>query len=130
MADRHGKNKNASSQINVPPPAIAAEWEIHPTEVKKLLDAGNLILIDVRTPGEWDVARISGAILIPLAELETRVIEIASSSSQPMVVHCHHGVRSLRAVQWLRAYGFSHARSMMAGIDGWSRWVDPSVPRY
>ncbi len=130
MANRHEKNEGASSKINLSSPATPAEWEIHPVDVKKLLDTGNLLLVDVRTPGEWDVARISGAILIPLAELESRAGEIVPPSGQPLVVHCHHGVRSLRAVQWLRGQGFAHAQSMKAGIDGWSLWVDPSVPRY
>lgn len=130
MADRHAKNRNVFSQVNIASCAPATEWEIHPAEVKKLLDAGNLRLLDVRTPGEWDIARISGAILIPLAELESRINQIVAPSGQPLVVHCHHGIRSLRAVQWLRGCGFSHAKSMAAGIDGWSLWVDPSVPRY
>jgi len=110
--------------------SVDTDWEIHPADVKRLLDDGNVVLVDVRTPGEWETARIMGAKLIPLAELTTRIDEIKSQPEKPIVVHCHHGMRSLRAVQWLRQIGVQHAKSMAGGIDGWSLWVDPSVPRY
>ena len=47
-----------------------------------------------------------------------------------IVVYCHHGVRSLNAVAWLRAQGIEGARSMAGGIERWSAEVDPAVPRY
>jgi rhodanese-related sulfurtransferase len=109
---------------------IDTDWEIHPLEAKKLMTDGNVVLLDVRTPGEWEVAKIQGAILLPLSELPHRIHEIAHHQSKPVIVHCHHGMRSLRAVKWLREQGFVHAKSLAAGIDGWSLWIDPSVPRY
>jgi rhodanese-related sulfurtransferase len=110
--------------------SIDPEWEIHPADVKQLVRDGNVVLLDVRTPGEWEVARIPGAILLPLSELPHRLHEIMHHQSKPVIVHCHHGMRSLRAVKWLRQQGFIHAKSMAAGIDGWSLWIDPTVPRY
>jgi len=47
-----------------------------------------------------------------------------------VVVYCHHGVRSLRAVNFLRAMGVDNAFSMRGGIEEWSRHVDASVARY
>jgi rhodanese-related sulfurtransferase len=45
-------------------------------------------------------------------------------------VFCHHGVRSLHVVNWLRGHGIENAQSMQGGIDAWSRRIDPTVPRY
>lgn len=92
--------------------------------------AGTCLLLDCRTPEEHATARIAGARLIPMQELAARVAEIEAWRDRPVVVHCHHGVRSLRVVHWLRERGFSRARSMRGGIDAWAAEVDPSVPRY
>ncbi len=106
--------------------------EIEPADVRALgpAAAGDWLLLDCRTPEEHDTARIAGAVLIPMQELAARVAEIEAWRDRPVVVHCHHGVRSLRVVHWLRERGFSRARSMRGGIDAWAAEVDPSVPRY
>ncbi|MFM8291222.1 MAG: rhodanese-like domain-containing protein [Planctomycetia bacterium] len=107
--------------------------EIDPLDVRSLAaTAGSegCLLLDCRTPEEHDIARIAGARLIPMQELAARVAEIEAWRDSPVVVHCHHGVRSLRVVHWLRERGFSRARSMRGGIDAWAAEVDPSVPRY
>jgi sulfur-carrier protein adenylyltransferase/sulfurtransferase len=85
-------------------------------------------LLDVRQPEELALCGLPGARLIPLRELPQRLGEL--DSSRPLVVHCHHGPRSLHAVQLLRSRGFARAWSLAGGIDAWSRQVDPSVPRY
>lgn len=89
-----------------------------------------LLLIDVRTPEEYDAAHIPGSVLIPLHELERRADEIDAEKDSPIAVVCHHGARSLRGALLLRALGFTGARSIVGGIDLWSLDVDPSVPRY
>ncbi|HXF95107.1 MAG TPA: molybdopterin-synthase adenylyltransferase MoeB [Gemmatimonadales bacterium] len=88
----------------------------------------NLVVIDVREPHEYEIARIDGARLIPLRELPRRLGELDSHAE--IVTHCHHGVRSLRALEILKAAGFSKVRSLKGGIDAWSREVDPQTPRY
>lgn len=88
------------------------------------------LLLDCREPDEHAIARIEGARLIPMREIPERLSELEPWREKPIVVHCHHGVRSLRVVQWLRQQGFAHAQSMRGGIDAWSLEVDPSVPRY
>jgi rhodanese-related sulfurtransferase len=88
------------------------------------------LLIDVRTPEEWDAAHIPGAVLIPLPELEARIDEIDADKDAPIAVLCHHGARSLRGALILRALGFTNARSIVGGIDLWSIDVDPAIPRY
>lgn len=93
-------------------------------------EASNCVLIDCRQPNEYEHCRIEGSILIPLNEIPERLAELKPHVDQPMVVHCHHGGRSLRAVEYLRANGFPSAQNMTGGIDVWSQEVDPSVPRY
>jgi rhodanese-related sulfurtransferase len=55
---------------------------------------------------------------------------LAAHRDRRIVVHCHHGGRSLRVANWLRGQGFEQAQSMAGGIDAWSTEIDPAVPRY
>ena len=89
-----------------------------------------LLLLDCRTPEEHATAKITGAMLLPMQELAERVAELSAWKDKPIIVHCHHGMRSLRVAQWLREQGFTRAQSMQGGIDAWSTDVDPTVPRY
>ena len=110
---------------------VDPNWEIHPAELKKLLDArADIFLLDVRRDNEWRTARIADATLIPLHELQARVAELEPTRPRPLFVLFHHGVRSLRAVQFLRSVGYSDARSLAGGIDAYSLLADPSIPRY
>lgn len=84
-------------------------------------------LIDVRDRWEWEVARIDGARLIPLGELD-RATDLLDRSRE-LVVYCHHGTRSAVAAEWLRSQGF-RARNLSGGIDRWSREVDSTIRRY
>jgi adenylyltransferase/sulfurtransferase len=88
----------------------------------------SLLLLDVREPFEWAIARIAGARLIPLGELPARVRELDGHAE--IVAYCHHGVRSRRAAEILRAAGFANVRSLAGGIDAWSTGVDRSIARY
>lgn len=87
-----------------------------------------LVVIDVREPHEYEIAHIEGAQLVPLGELPTRLGEL--DGHQEIVTHCHHGARSLKALEILKAAGFSKVRSLRGGIDAWAVNVDPSLPRY
>ena len=51
-------------------------------------------------------------------------------SSQEIVLYCHHGQRSMRALELLHRSGFRKLKNLRGGIDAWSREVDPTVPRY
>ena len=90
----------------------------------------DFLLLDVRSPEEFERARIEGATLIPVQELEGRLLELAPHRDRPIVVHCHHGSRSRRACELLAARGFSRVEDLSGGIEAWSLTVDPSVPRY
>ena len=98
-------------------------------ELKQRRDANApLTLIDVREPYELDLAKIEGAKLIPLGEVEERSGEI--ERGRDIVVFCHAGVRSARAVQLLQRAGFTNIYNLEGGIDAWSEQIDPAVPRY
>jgi rhodanese-related sulfurtransferase len=88
------------------------------------------LLLDCRTSEECSLAKIEGSVLIPMQEITERLSELERWRDKPIIVHCHHGVRSLRVTHFLREKGFSQAQSMKGGIDAWSVEVDPSVPRY
>ncbi len=109
--------------------AEARGWEITARELRERLARGDdLAVIDVREPHEWEIARLPGALLIPLNTLPARLTEL--DTSRELVLHCHHGQRSLRALEFLRQSGFRKLRNLRGGIDAWSQDVDPSVPRY
>jgi adenylyltransferase/sulfurtransferase len=110
--------------------APAAEpVEVTVEELKSALDGGlGVALIDVREPDEFQIARIPGARLLPLSELAQRFTELDPEGRY--YLHCHHGGRSMRALEFLRQHGFRHLRSVEGGIDAWSSRIDPSVPRY
>ena len=102
---------------------------IDPTEVKQKLDRGDdFMLIDVREPHEYQIARIPGAKLIPLGELPKHLNELDRDTE--IVMHCKSGGRSQQAVDLLKANKFSNVRNMTGGITAWSDKVDPSVPKY
>jgi len=86
-------------------------------------------LIDVREPAEHAICHIEGAALIPMQYIPTRLNELESDGAR-IVVFCHHGVRSLSVVDWLRRQGVENCQSMAGGIDLWSLSIDPAVPRY
>jgi adenylyltransferase/sulfurtransferase len=86
------------------------------------------LLLDVRTPREWQICRLDGAQLLPLHELTGRWQEL--EGEQEIVVYCHHGHRSARAVDFLRRAGMQNVRNLTGGIDAWSKEIDSSVPLY
>lgn len=107
----------------------AGDVNISPSDLKRWQDEGRrLLLVDVRTPQEWQICRLEGAQLIPLQELPGRWQEL--EPRQDVVVYCHHGNRSAHAVDFLRRMGIERARNLEGGIEAWSTTVDPSVPRY
>ena len=112
-----------------PPAPNAKEGEIDPVEVKAKLDRGDKFqFIDVREPHEYQIAKIPGTKLIPLGDLPKRVNELDSSIE--LIAHCKSGVRSGKAIDFLRQSGFKRVKNMTGGILAWSDRVDPRVPKY
>jgi adenylyltransferase/sulfurtransferase len=87
-------------------------------------------LIDVREPDEWEICRLPGAELVPLSQFTALAPERLTDRAQPLLIYCHHGVRSARVVEFLRRGGFSDVTNLAGGIEAWSLEVDPAVPRY
>ena len=107
----------------------AVEGDIDPVEVKAKIDRGDpFVLIDVREPHESQICNIPHAKLIPLGDLPKRVNELDSASE--IIAHCKSGMRSAKAVDFLKQSGFRKVRNMKGGILAWSDKVDPSVPKY
>ncbi len=106
--------------------------EIAPAEVKRRLDSGSkLYLIDCREPFERAQATIHGSELVPMRSVPAALAQLQLRAAEaPLVVFCHHGVRSLNVVSWLRQQGLENCQSLSGGIDQWSVQIDPQVPRY
>lgn len=106
----------------------------HPLEItvqeasRQLASAQPPLLLDVREPSEHAVCRIAGARLIPMNSIPARLAEIPQGV--PILVHCHHGGRSLKVTQFLRAKGYAQVSNVQGGIEAWSLKIDPQVPRY
>lgn len=102
--------------------------EIQVEELKRRLDAGDdIFVLDVREPHEYQICNINGH-LIPLGDLAKRVNEL--DSSREIVAHCRSGVRSAKAVNFLRQAGFKKVTNLAGGILAWADRVDPKMPKY
>lgn len=102
--------------------------EIQPEELKQRLDAGDdIFILDVREPHEYQICNLNGY-LIPLGDLPKRVHEL--DSSREIVAHCRSGVRSAKAVDFLRQAGFRKVTNLAGGVLAWSDRVDPKMPKY
>ncbi len=103
--------------------------EIDVQELKQRLDAGeNLQLIDVREPWEHEIVHLEGATLMPASQLADRLKEL--DPDRPLILYCHHGIRSLHLAMALATRGFENAVSLRGGIEQWATDIDPSLPRY
>jgi adenylyltransferase/sulfurtransferase len=106
-------------------------FEIDALEHDRRLRAGDpLLLLDVREPREYEICRIPGGRLLPLGELPKRIEELRLAGNQEIVVHCRTGIRSAKAVNFMRSAGFRRARNLSGGILDWIDKVDPSQPKY
>ena len=107
--------------------------EIIPSEAATLFDTSktaDCLLLDCRTEEEFSIAKIEKSKLIPMQEIPARLDELEPWRQKRLVVHCHHGVRSLRVAKWLREQGFENAQSLKGGIEAWRNEIDSSIPAY
>jgi adenylyltransferase/sulfurtransferase len=104
--------------------------EVSLQEMKKALDTPSLRIkvIDVREADEQQIARIAGVPLVPLSTLPQRFTDL--DPNVQYYIHCKSGVRSMKALRFLREQGFKYVKSVKGGINGWSDEIDPSVPKY
>jgi rhodanese-related sulfurtransferase len=94
----------------------------------KLLLNEKLCLLDVRLSWEYELCSLTNSLHIPLQELKDRLVEIPRD--RPIVILCHHGVRSQQAAKLLIQANFQNVFSLEGGIDAWAKQIDPSVGLY
>jgi rhodanese-related sulfurtransferase len=117
------------SSVSLPDPADT--FDVSVADAQALLASPlKPILIDCREEDEFAYCRIAGAEFMPLAAMNSRIAGLLGSKETPAIIYCHHGMRSMRAVTYLRNHGYSHVFSMRGGIDAWSSEIDPAVPVY
>jgi rhodanese-related sulfurtransferase len=105
--------------------------EVSCRDVKQSLESGEkFLLLDCREQNEFDTVSIPEAVLLPMSQLVSRVGELEEHRNSRIVVHCHHGGRSLRVAGWLREQGFPLSQSMAGGIDSWAVEIAPGMARY
>jgi rhodanese-related sulfurtransferase len=105
--------------------------EISVEDTHQLLNEDpNVVLLDCREAAEYETAKIEGSTLIPMSGIQQRLEEARALSDRRVIVHCHHGGRSLRVAEWLISQGFPQVQNMTGGIDAWSLQVDSTIPRY
>jgi rhodanese-related sulfurtransferase len=105
--------------------------ELAALELSEWLQSENPpLLLDVREVDEHKFVALPDSKLIPLGELPARVAEIAEWKDRDVLVYCHHGIRSLHAIRFLRGEGFSKLRNLSGGIHAWACEVDPEMKRY
>lgn len=104
-----------------------AASDISVEELKSRNANGDILVLDVREPHEYEIARIA-SVLIPLQQLPNRFEEL--DKTKEIVTLCHHGFRSAHAAAFLRSQGFQRVRNLAGGIDAWSARIDPTIPRY
>jgi adenylyltransferase/sulfurtransferase len=98
-------------------------------QVKKMLDRKEeFFFVDVRNPDEFQICAIEGTTKLPLPELAQRFHELPKD--QLIVLHCHHGGRSMRALKFLRQQGYPKLKNVAGGIDAWAEKIEPDMPRY
>ena len=104
--------------------------EVTVQDMKKALDnpALGIKVVDVREPDEYEIAKVAGVPLLPLSQLNDRFTEL--DPNQQYYLHCKAGVRSMKALTFLKQQGFKYVKSVKGGITAWSDEVDHSVPRY
>jgi rhodanese-related sulfurtransferase len=104
------------------------------TELKQVLDSGaeDVLLLDVRNPNEYEIAKIPGSVLVPLPDIESgEGVEQVKNllNGHRLIVHCKMGGRSAKALGVLKQHGIE-GTNVTGGILAWSKEVDPSVPEY
>lgn len=112
-----------------PSPSKAMLSNLTPLQIRDALATRtDLLLVDVREPAEYAVAHIDGATLIPMRTLPQQLEQLPRDHE--IILHCHHGMRSEMAGDFLLSQGFARVSHMVGGIDRWSDDVDPTVAKY
>ena len=104
--------------------------EISVAEAKRLLGESpcGVMLIDVREPFETEIAAVKGAELIPMRQIPEHARSLPRD--EHLLIMCHHGGRSMKVTEYLRAQGYTAVSNIAGGIDAWAEQIEPGMPRY
>ena len=86
------------------------------------------LLLDVREPWEFDICQIDGSVNMPMGQVPQQLEDLQQADE--IVVICHHGVRSLQVIQFLRQQGLDNLINLDGGVDAWARTIDVDMPVY
>lgn len=86
------------------------------------------VFLDVREDSELAICRIDGALHIPMGQIPERFEALPKEG--PLVIFCHHGMRSMQVLNYLEAKGFANGLNLQGGIHAWAEAVDPNVTKY
>lgn len=89
---------------------------------------GNVLLLDVREPWEYEICHIEGAQPMPMQSVPARQEELDPEA--PIVCICHHGMRSAQVAAFLERNGFTDVTNLTGGMHAWAQQVDPAMPTY
>ena len=104
--------------------------ELTPLELKDYLENAEPapLLLDVREPAEFDICHIAGSQLLPMGVVAASIDELPHD--RPIVVICHHGMRSYSIARYLEQQGFEPVMNLSGGLDAWARKVDLNMATY
>lgn len=103
--------------------------QLSPTELQRWRQDGKaFLLLDVRTDEETDVCTLPDSVHIPMNLIPLRSNELPDGL--PIVVYCHHGIRSLHTAMYLADAGFETLYNLQGGIDAWAAQIDENMARY
>jgi rhodanese-related sulfurtransferase len=116
-------------------PSSVETAEITVAELAMLTAAGSSpvpapLLVDCREPDEHAICNINGSVLIPLSTFAANAEAALPDKGRPLIIYCHHGMRSQRATEFLRRKGYTESFSLVGGIHAWAEAVEPEMPRY
>ncbi|MEA1048866.1 rhodanese-like domain-containing protein [Lamprobacter modestohalophilus] len=108
--------------------------QITPQALKQILDGSGKIddqrplLLDVREPWEHAICRIPGSELLPMRQVPANVGQL--DQERPVVVICHHGIRSQQVARFLEHQGLKRVINLRGGVAAWASDIDPKMPTY
>lgn len=101
-----------------------------PAQLKQYLESRDRPpqLVDVREPWEFDYCHIAGSVLIPMGQIAEKAVRLAAD--EPVVVICHHGIRSRQVAWYLESLGFTDVINLEGGVEQWAQDVELDMRRY
>jgi adenylyltransferase/sulfurtransferase len=118
----------APAPLLMTPDSVPLELTVEESHRLLTTAASDTHLIDVREPFEFEICAIAGAEPIPMRQIPERLGDLPREKH--LLIHCHHGGRSLRVTEYLRAQGFPRVSNVAGGIEAWAEQIDPTLRRY